>query len=537
MTSHLTAYIALVCTSGVLNAYLLFRVLKRRYLYEDIARFFIAYSIATTIYCFGSAFGLMATSLEAVKFWTVIQYVGMPFAPPLGLLFIMKYLGQRITKAKVVAFLAIPSITLIMVITNPLHHLYYRVFEIDPLLGMPYVHQEIGIWYMVHGVFIFSCMFVAFFLVVSQWRETSGVYRMQLFSLMWSQLVPMLTAFLYLIGLTPPGIDLVPMVLWVVTLLFLWAINTSELFKIIPVAKDTIFHSIDDGVVVLDQTSRVVEFNEAFSHMFLSFSGPVYGKTIDEVWLELCKERFPLKSGTQLFTWSGRADFDLTERTFQVRVSSLRQKEEGMKGTLIIIRDITEMNRLHEKLEHQAYYDELTQVYNRRAFFEKCEELLANMNPKRHNFSVVLFDIDHFKSVNDMHGHHAGDEALVHVAQICKSVLDEDMLFARYGGEEFVCAMVGKTELEAGAVADKLRLAVESQPFTVNDNEIPVTLSGGVTTIELAGEVDIKDLSQLLNKADAALYEAKRNGRNQISSSAGQIDVRQISNRSAGNLV
>ncbi|MER2256406.1 MAG: histidine kinase N-terminal 7TM domain-containing protein, partial [Priestia megaterium] len=162
MNLDLTAYITLICTSGVLNLYLCFYIFIKRHHYANIAHLFILHTGFTTIYCMGAAFSLLSVNLGEMKFWTVIQYVGMPFSPPAGLMFVMQYVGIKVRKKHIFALFIIPFISLIMVATNDWHHLHYRVFEIDPVLGAPYVHQEIGPWYTIHGMFIFSSMFVAF---------------------------------------------------------------------------------------------------------------------------------------------------------------------------------------------------------------------------------------------------------------------------------------------------------------------------------------------------------------------------------------
>lgn len=177
MNSQLTVYIALICTSGVLNVYLGAYAYLNRHRYRDIAYFFMVYTASITIYCFGSAFGLLATSIEQIKFWTVIQYIGMPISTGLGLLFIINYLGKSVSKLNSIALLIIPLITLIAVATNDWHGLYYTVYELDPILGAPYLHQEIGIGYMVNGVYMFSCMLAAFLLAISHWKETATIYR------------------------------------------------------------------------------------------------------------------------------------------------------------------------------------------------------------------------------------------------------------------------------------------------------------------------------------------------------------------------
>ena len=214
MGSQLTMYITLICISGILNLYLCLYTFKKRHKYSNIAKYFIIYTATIAIYCFASALCLISTTLEQIYFWTIILYMGMALSPPLGLLFIMTYLGIKVTLKRGILLLLIPFTTIIIVATNSWHHLHYRVFELDPNLGAPYIYQEMGIWYMVHGMFTFACMLIPFVLLISRWKETAKAYRSQLIALMFGQLLPMITAFLYLMGTTPIGIDPVPITLW-----------------------------------------------------------------------------------------------------------------------------------------------------------------------------------------------------------------------------------------------------------------------------------------------------------------------------------
>jgi diguanylate cyclase (GGDEF)-like protein len=504
MNTELTAYITLVCTAGVLNMYLFLNVFLNRHKYTNIGKVFSVYTFFITVYCFSSAFGLMSTNLEQIKFWTVIQYTAMPFSAPLGFLFIMNYLGIETPKRRWATILTIPVISLIMVATNDLHHLHYRVYGIDPILGAPYVHQEIGVWYVIHGVFTFACMFFAFILVLTRWKETERVYRPQLIALLFGQFIPMLTAFIYLMGWTPPGLDPVPTVLWMTSILYLWSINSSRLFSIMPIAKDAIFHSINDGVIVLDEAKRVIEFNSACQKMFPSLSKKMFGMEFYQAWNDLSADEisFPLES-------ESIREVKVGDSIYQVRTTTLQQAESS-KGLLIIFTDITELKRLQMKLQHQADYDELTQIYNRRAYFQIAKRMLHVAKEKEGVFTVILMDIDYFKKVNDTYGHDVGDQLLKHVVQVCKSVLDEEMLFARYGGEEFVFALKGN---KGEAAANELRQQVEANPLVSKNMKIFVTVSLGVAEATIA---DDETLNQLLLNADKALYAAKREGRNMV---------------------
>lgn len=165
------------------------------------------------------------------------------------------------------------------------------------------------------------------------------------------------------------------------------------------------------------------------------------------------------------------------------------------------------------QLEYQAFYDELTQIYNRRAFFQKCNQEFSELKNTSLAFSVILMDIDYFKRVNDTYGHFVGDQLLQHVVNICRAQLNKGELFARYGGEEFVLALKGYTVLEAEVLANQIRSHVETNPLITNDGIISVTLSLGVAEATKEKE---ETLYQLLNKADKALYSAKQEGRNQV---------------------
>lgn len=447
--------------------------------------------------------------MGTIKVWTAIQYVGMAFSTPLGLLFIMQYLGFRLTRKKIMALLAIPFISLIMVATNDIHHFHYRVFEIDPVLGTPYVYQEIGIWYIIHGMFTFGCMFVSFLLVLIHWKETTKAYRQQLIALMCGQLIPMITAFIYLLGLTPQGVDPVPMVLWASSFLYLWSINSSRLFRVMPVAKDAIFHSINDGVIVLDESERLIEFNQACSKVFPQLTRSMIGRDIRKAWLEVTGQTMPFTLEAAVNTQD--IEIVLSNHTYQVRITELQHVNHG-KGLLLIFTDITELKELQRQLEQQAYYDELTQINNRRAFFQQCNQAYSEAGEASSAFTVILMDIDHFKNVNDTYGHAIGDQLLVHVVKVCQSVLKKGELFARYGGEEFVLALNYYTLSEGQALANLLCNSVESQPLMTTEGAIRATISCGVAE----GTIGQETLYQLLNNADKALYAAKQAGRNRV---------------------
>ena len=170
-------------------------------------------------------------------------------------------------------------------------------------------------------------------------------------------------------------------------------------------------------------------------------------------------------------------------------------------------------NAYHEEIYRMTIVDGLTGTYNKRYFLEFLERELARSHRHRQPLTLVMFDIDHFKRVNDDIGHLAGDEVLKELCGRVKPRIRREDLVARYGGEEFA-AILTVTGLEGGVrFAEHVRSIVAAQPFTFEDRQIPVTVSLGVSSV--LDEPDL-DMTSLIKRADENLYEAKRRGRNQV---------------------
>ena len=168
--------------------------------------------------------------------------------------------------------------------------------------------------------------------------------------------------------------------------------------------------------------------------------------------------------------------------------------------------------RLFEDLNRLAITDSLTGLWNRRHFFTRAETEFMQASGGSGPLSLLMLDVDHFKQVNDTHGHVAGDQILTELAQICLHSLRKSDLLARYGGEEFVFLLPNTSLEEALIVADRLRGTIALNQFATNAGPIHLTASIGMACYQEPHE----RLEQLLDQADQALYLAKQAGRNQI---------------------
>jgi len=168
-------------------------------------------------------------------------------------------------------------------------------------------------------------------------------------------------------------------------------------------------------------------------------------------------------------------------------------------------------SQYHETIYRMTITDGLTSIHNKRYLIEQLEREISRATRHRRPLTMVMLDIDHFKEVNDIFGHLAGDQVLKEVAQLAKSRLRPDDVIARYGGEEFAI-ILPETKLDGGIlIADQLRHMVADEVFAFEDEEIQVTVSCGVS--ELAADWRCHDF---VKDADRNLYEAKRSGRNRV---------------------
>jgi diguanylate cyclase (GGDEF)-like protein len=199
----------------------------------------------------------------------------------------------------------------------------------------------------------------------------------------------------------------------------------------------------------------------------------------------------------------------------------LAEGDKILIGSTTILK-FSYQDKLDEMFQRQmsesALRDGLTRAFNKRYFTDRIESEFQYAIRHRSPLSLIFLDIDHFKKINDQHGHQAGDHVLAQLSTLVMSMLGEEETFARYGGEEFAVIARG-VDLEAATeLSERLRAAVEAHPFKFESTSLPVTISVGVARAPGPGLAASGDL---VARADEAMYAAKRSGRNRVCSSDG----------------
>ncbi|NLY58725.1 MAG: GGDEF domain-containing protein [Gammaproteobacteria bacterium] len=309
-------------------------------------------------------------------------------------------------------------------------------------------------------------------------------------------------------------------------------LDVSELHWLLDIVQ-----SIDVGVVVLDRDYRVQVWNSFMENHSGKSAHQVAQRSMLELFPEIDRTWFTQKMdtaimlGTRVFTiWEQRPYLvrfnnyqpitGLVDHMYQnVTILPLRTVNTSTEHVCLIIYDVTNVavNKLqleaaNAQLQELALHDGLTGLLNRRHWESCLEREFARHNRYSNPASLVLFDIDHFKKLNDTYGHQAGDEVIRQVARITREMVRDTDYAGRYGGEEFV-VLLADTPLQGGSqFAERLRMAIEQLQISHEQLSLQCSVSVGVACIR----TDMANHQALIEAADKALYQAKSAGRNQV---------------------
>lgn len=281
-----------------------------------------------------------------------------------------------------------------------------------------------------------------------------------------------------------------------------------------------VLDNMDPGVTLFDQDLKLASHNDRFLDLFdLPRSLISNGSGLMDILAHMSgqgefgdenpdagvEERYKLFQSNKPFSFDHQRPNGV--------VIEIRGGPMPGGGSIASYTDITDRKQMEEELRMLATTDPLTGVNNRRKFLETSERELARCTRYNHPLCILMLDADHFKSVNDTHGHDVGDKVLKLLSDICVRELRDVDVFGRFGGEEFVATLPETGIKTAMEVAERLRL-------TLAEAEVPIQGSAPLSFTVSIGAAertkDDKSVHDLLNRADGALYQAKESGRNKV---------------------
>lgn len=404
----------------------------------------------------------------------------------------------------------IPLALIILALTNPWHNLVWQDWNLKHTSGFATLWGTYGpaAWAAAvygYAVLLMAVAILGFALAQYQQRENA---------------VSIAAATVVIIALAQgysgsaynsvPWLDFTPLGLAMALLFQQYGIIATGP-KSLPVVRDRVVEQLSDPVLVVTHQGEIIDANQSAHRSWATDEQPLLSRPVGEIIQHLPLDR--------LLGPSNHAEVTINEQSFEIASTTLDSNNAAAEVALVF-RDVTERRRnerqlteLKDELERLAHTDALTNLFNRRYFMQRLGEEFERVRRHDSNLSVLIFDLDHFKRINDSYGHDVGDAVLVAISNVANQIKRLTDVACRLGGEEFALLLPETDRKGAIHVAQRLRRGIEEFPYSeLVHPGLNVTASVGVSTISPR----VSDPNGILKVADTALYKAKNGGRNMV---------------------
>jgi diguanylate cyclase (GGDEF)-like protein/PAS domain S-box-containing protein len=465
-----------------------------------------------------AALEIIASNPATRQIWSRVSWIGIVALPLCWLLFSVDFTGSwsSIRSARALALLASPAIALMALLAanwfEPVESMVPAGVKPQPLLLA---------LARLYGWLLFA---LGMALLIRRYARSVSVYRAQCGSLILAGSIPAAVYVLHQSGFDPlHGIDPTLFSFNVAALVLGWGLFSYRLFDVTPIAYETVFNAIGDGVVVTDAHGRVTSVNPIALESLGRRLDDVLGKRIDELYTSwphsgpaapspaargsVASQLDPLAGGgfapesIELNVRRAGRDRDVELRAFPVY-----DDERRLYGRVYISQDVTDRNAYQRRIEEMAYRDFLTKLPNRRALHDDAQRAIAFARRRQCEAALLFFDLDRFKDVNDALGHPAGDLLLQYVASRLQAAARTEDTLARLGGDEFALLLYDCDVAGARAAAERLIRSLREPAFEVRRTRLNLDASVGIA-MYTGGD---KTVEELIAQADVALYRAKQ---------------------------
>ncbi len=437
-----------------------------------------------------------------------VAYLGLPFIPVLWYLCILEFCGVTVRRwFTIAALMVVPAAITFLAFTWESNHL---LFEASHYLTADRIGQlrfDTGPLYFIKPLYLWAFIVLGIVTIILKYTQGTRRFKQQAAYFLVSALIPLLTISNYLVETDRSWFDITPYGLALASLLFLAAHSRYGISNFASAIKNRVVSELPAGFLVFDKDGLPLLTNRMARDIFPQLADVRIGTSIEEMGY------LPFDSGTMRGSEGVILEYvnaaDEMPRTYNISVSRIRS-DSRILGYCAVAHNITPLKRVMGDLEDRAYRDPLTGMFNRGYFFEKANYHAAEAFLAREPLCVIMFDLDHFKSVNDTYGHAGGDLVLKEVAALAMGLIRKTDLLGRYGGEEFCIALPGTALEDAAARAEEIRQAIAGHVFNFEGKIIPVTSSFGVA--EVVHELDGDCIDPIVKRDDADLYEAIKQG-------------------------
>ncbi len=467
------------------------------------------------------ALSTLLTSPSAIMLASQFAYVGIALSPVAWFLFALTY-SQRVLKISRHALNTVsivPLATLILALTNTWHGLIWQDWQFIDKDGFIGFTTEYGFWFYVHAVYSFSLILIATSILGFALTQFKLHYQ-SLLAVISAPLIAVLANLFSLSLYNPyPWVDFTTIGFVLGVIILDTGVMREGLLNSLPVVRDAVVEQLTDPVLVIDHEGQIVDANQSALR--------AWGQTQDI-------HRAPVNSLIQsvpkesLLSTRKNSEVTIDGRAFEIASTALDPTNDR-SNVALLFRDVSErraaeyaLKAANEEMERMAHTDALTNMFNRRFFMQRLGEEFERVRRHGSVLSVLIFDLDHFKQINDTHGHDIGDAVLIAVADVVNEVKRVTDIACRLGGEEFALLLPETGRAGAFNLAQRLLRGVRDYPYEARIGKpLAVTASVGVATVSSNSRAP----DHLLKTADRALYQAKETGRDRVCVDEDLLDV------------
>jgi diguanylate cyclase (GGDEF)-like protein len=493
--------------AAVLAGIIFFRLRNNDHVPGVNALLLLLTAIAFTSVCQAIALSLQQQTLKEIA--VRLGYFGVLISPIAWFGFCLAYGRRQLRLSRLVlnVICVVPLVTAVLCVTNDWHHWLF----LPESAGTNIVP---GPWFYVQVAYSFLLV-IAGSAVLAFVFSLSQTSRRPIAAVIAAPIISSLpTGYALITGVSPADYVMHPLAMAVGTWVLYSGVLRYGLLDNIPVVRDRVFNELSDPLVVVNHRGLFIDSNQTAMKMLGVDRAHLTSRTIAQ---------FINSWPPEALVQSGAASEEVTigGQIYDVAFSSLDPSSE-YSDVVLVFRDVTvrrederRLRKMQKELERLAHTDSLTGLYNRRIFMQRLEEEVERVRRHGNVLSVLIFDLDFFKSINDTYGHDTGDIVLVAVARVTTEVKRVSDVAARIGGEEFALLLPETDQQGAVQLAQRLRISIEKNMYlSTSGSPVKVTASIGVATATKSA----KEVDKLLSSADKQLYRAKNNGRNRVCS-------------------
>lgn len=471
------------------------------------ARSFAVTAFTSVLWMSGDLVERLSSTIAGQWFGQGLCFLGVCFLPVAMLVFIYDYCNKNINRRLIIGLCIIPTISWLMLVSNPFHYLFYSQIEFIPFAPARTVYGTY-FWY-IHLPYCYILSIFGLGLVLTERQKAAPHYRPQISILFFSLCIPMTVNVLGIFKLLGDATN-TSLTFPVFFSVMAVAVFRYRFLKSNPIAYETVFQTIKDGVIVLDLENVITDINPAAARSLGKTPKSIIGTSVEETfspWQHLLAKYRDTADAIDLID---EIELDLGGKKYfiSVRGTPLRNHRGAITGRIFTLRDVTERKNHEFALENMAFYDPLTRLANRRRFEEEAARTLNQSAGTGESVALLYFDLNRFKAVNDTMGHAVGDELLKYVGARTSAVLRGRDLMARLGGDEFAVLLHNCDPDNIDVMIDRILATVE-QPFKIGTHILTASLSIGAAFYPENGST----LMELLQHADESMYRIKQQSR------------------------